>query len=102
MKQFGLHAGLFVAALAVMWVAGMLPSLVFRPTYHVEPSGPGFSLEGWLRVAPILLLLAGLQMLVFRWRLKQPGVVYLAVVALILSVFCWAMAWLSYVAAATP
>lgn len=102
MKQFALHVGLFAAALAVIWVAGMLPSLVFKPTYYVEPSRPDFSLEGWLRTAPILLLLASLQLLVFRLQLKRPGLVYLAIVALIWSVFCWAMAWLFYVATATP
>jgi hypothetical protein len=102
MKQFALHVGLFVAALAIMWVAGMLPSLVFKPTYYVEPSRPDFSLQGLLRAAPILLLLASLQLLVFRLRLKRPGLVYLVVVALIWSVFCWAMAWLSNVATANP
>jgi hypothetical protein len=98
LATIGAHAVLFLAAILVTWVAGLLPILILRPGAYGKLTplqilggiGPP-NLESFLRGWPVLFMIALVQGLVFRSVKKRPRLVFLSVVAVLWSAYAWSL-----------
>ena len=103
MRSATKHVLVYLAALVVLWLAGLLPFLICRPGIYggMTPLQMMSQLRDiqpqmLLPAIPILLVLAVLQWVVFASAPKRPVLVYLGAIALIWSTFAWVWMWFVY------
>jgi hypothetical protein len=89
------HAAVFIAAIALVWFAGVLPALI-NPPAGAPPSSLGPpTLVGLLSAWPIYIAVAIVQALTFHYVKRFATPIFLTGIFLIASAMAWRYAGLA-------
>jgi len=89
------HAAVFIAAIALIWFAGVLPALINPSAGAAPPSLGPPTLAGLLSAWPIYIAVAIVQALTFHYMKRFTTPIFLTGVFLLASLMAWRYAGLA-------